>query len=279
MELIIAIGFLLFITGLCFGSFINVLADRLSNEESILGRSHCDYCKKKLAWYELLPVVSFFIQKRKCRSCSKELSWYYPIVEVVTGVVFVLVWFFFPVDFLTAAYPNLLHLFETNNILSIVFIKICVYVIVCCILVMFFADLKYFIIPDSIQLAFAYTSLLLFFFGSIDLHTIVYRLGSAVVVMLPLLGIFLFTKGRGIGFGDVKLAANLGLFMGIAYALTALYLSFIIGAIVGTIIMVIRKGNMKTKIPFGPFILIGVAIVMFAFPLVKHYLYFYYGIL
>jgi prepilin signal peptidase PulO-like enzyme (type II secretory pathway) len=270
-------GITLFIFGICIGSFLNVLADRLSNEETILGRSHYDSCKKQLSWYELIPLVSYFAQTAKCRSCRAPLSFFYPLVELVTGITFVLVWFYFPVDFITAAYPNLETVFQTQNFIPLMVIKLTFLAIMCCIIVMFFADLKYFIIPDWIQLALAYLALLLFFIGSVDLHNLVYRLGSAIIVMLPMLGIFMFTKGRGLGFGDVKLAANLGLFMGIQYAFSALYLSFIIGALTSCIVLVLRKGNMKTKIPFGPFILIGVCIVMFAFPLIQHYLYYYYG--
>lgn len=267
----------LFIFGICIGSFLNVLADRLSNEETIMGRSHCDNCKKQLAWYELIPLVSYYVQKAKCRSCNTKLSFFYPLVELVTGVTFVLVWMYFPSDFIVAAYPNLESVFQTQNFGPLLIVKLSVLAVMCCIIVMFFADLKYFIIPDWIQLALAYLALLLFFIGEVDLHNLVYRLGSAIVVMLPMLGIYLFTKGKGLGFGDVKLAANLGLFMGIQYALSALYLSFIIGAVIGCIVLVLRRGNMKTKIPFGPFILIGVCIVMFAFPLIQHYLYYYYG--
>lgn len=270
-------GTLLFIFGVCIGSFLNVLIDRLSNDETILGRSHCDHCKKTLTSKELIPIISFLSQKARCRNCHKKLSWLYPAVELLTGVTFVLVWFYLPTDFLAAAYPNLVSVINEGSIIPLTIVKLCMLGIISCIIVMFFADLKYFIIPDWVQLGLAYFALLLFFIGDINLQTIVYRLGSGIIVMLPMLAIYLFTKGRGLGFGDVKLAANLGFFMGIQYALAALYMSFIIGALIGTAILLVKRGTLKTKIPFGPFILIGTLLVIFAFKSVEFFIYFYYG--
>src|SRR3972149_10542936 len=85
------INLTIFVFGSSIGSFLNVLIDRLPKEESINGRSHCDYCKKKIAWYDLFPIISFFILGGKSRCCRKKLSWQYPAVEFVTGLVFVMV--------------------------------------------------------------------------------------------------------------------------------------------------------------------------------------------
>jgi len=271
-------GILVFLIGLAIGSFSNVLIDRLSNDESILGRSHCDNCKRTLTPGELIPVVSFLFQRAKCKQCKKKLSWYYPFIELLTASTFVFVWFNMPWLFLEAVYPNIKSIIDTQALLPLFLIKLSILGIVTCIIVMFFADLKYFIIPDGVQIAFAYFAFLLFFFGNVDLQHVVYRIGSAIVVMAPMLGLYLFTKGRGLGFGDVKLAANMGLFMGIVYAFAALYISFILGAVIGVIMILMRKGKMKTKIPFGPFILIGVLAVMFLFPQVKQFVYIYYGL-
>ncbi len=271
-------GILLFHFGLAIGSFLNVLIDRLSHDESILGRSHCDYCKKTLEARDLVPVLSFLLANARCRYCKKKLSWYYPFVELLTATTFVLVWFNMPWEFLQAVYPNLNSIISSMALLPLFLVKLCILGIVSCIIVMFFADLKYFIIPDGVQIGFAYFALLLFFIGEVSLQQLVYRLGCSIIVMLPMLGIYLFTKGRGLGFGDVKLAANIGLFMGIVYGFAALYISFISGAIIGVGMILLRRGKMKTKIPFGPFILIGVLAVMFLFANVKQFVYFYYGI-
>src|SRR3989338_8983791 len=82
--------FFLFILGLAVGSFLNVLIDRIPNDESPLsGRSYCDKCKKTLKWYDMVPVASFLILKGKCRFCRASLSFYYPLVELITGIMFV----------------------------------------------------------------------------------------------------------------------------------------------------------------------------------------------
>ncbi|MCX7997195.1 MAG: prepilin peptidase [Patescibacteria group bacterium] len=271
---------LLFVIGVCVGSFLNVLIDRLPVNETILGRSHCDHCKRSLQWYELIPVVSFFILSARCRTCKTKLSYFYPFIEVLTGAVFVLGWVFFPVDFLAFAYPNLKAVLVDHNSYSIsVFLAKAAFLgILCTIIVMFFADLKYYIIPDWMQLAFAYFALMLFFIREIDFERIVYRMGAGIVLLLPLLAIYLYTKGRGIGFGDVKLAWNLGFFMGIIYGMSALYLAFIGGAVVGGVLILLRRKKMKSKVPFGPFILAGVLITIFAFPWVNYLMYLFYGV-
>src|SRR3989344_3670597 len=86
--LLIAVIFLL---GTCFGSFVNVVVDRIYKNESILGKgSYCDHCKKKISWFDLIPVVSFFLLAAKCRFCGKKISWQYPIAEFSTGILFVI---------------------------------------------------------------------------------------------------------------------------------------------------------------------------------------------
>src|SRR4030043_497211 len=85
-----------FILGTLVGSFLNVVVIRLKKNESILKtRSHCPYCKKKLKWFELIPIISFFIQKGRCRKCKKKISWQYPLVEFFTGLIFILSVFYY----------------------------------------------------------------------------------------------------------------------------------------------------------------------------------------
>lgn len=272
---------LVFITGLCIGSFLNVLIDRLSHDESILGRSHCDGCKRDLTPLELIPVLSYFFQRGKSACCEKKLSFFYPFVEVLTGVVFALTWTFPPMKFLSYAYPNLANIPMMGIYgpsVQLLSVKLIMLVIVATIIVMFFADLKYFIIPDWMQLTFGYAALMLFFIGSVDFHAIVYRLGSGVVVALPLFAVYSYTRGKGLGFGDVKLAMNLGFFLGITYGFAALYVAFILGAIVGVGLLALHRSKMKSKIPFGPFILIGVLTVLFAFSQANYVMYLFYGV-
>jgi leader peptidase (prepilin peptidase)/N-methyltransferase len=81
----------IFVFGASIGSFLNVLIDRLPNNENINGRSHCDYCKKKIPWYDLFPIISFFVLGGETRCCKKKMSFQYPLIETITGIVFVLI--------------------------------------------------------------------------------------------------------------------------------------------------------------------------------------------
>lgn len=246
---IIYYSLFMFVAGTAIGSFINVLIDRLPNGQSIFGRSHCDCCQHTLAWYDLIPVVSFLWLKGKCRYCGKKLSWQYPMIEILTGVIFVLIFNFsfgFPQD---RQFLNLLiHLGFASTLL-----------------VIFFADVKYQIIPDSMQTAFLIFSILLRLQEApsfYHLSSIINYLLSGLVVMLPILLLFLLTRGRGMGFGDVKLAFNMGFLLGIFGGLLALYVSFIIGAVVGLIMLILKLKKLKSKIAFGPFLIIGTVVML-----------------
>src|SRR3989344_5151514 len=127
--------FLIFILGIFVGSFLNVLSDRLPrNESPWKGRSYCEKCKKELAWYDLVPLLSFALLKGKCRYCHVRLSFYYPLVELTTGVMFAVVFYFFGI---------------MNNELRIMDLGYYLF-LVSSLIVIFFADLKYEIFPDKI---------------------------------------------------------------------------------------------------------------------------------
>ena len=130
-------------------------------------------------------------------------------------------------------------------------------------IVIFFIDLKEQIIPDEMQIALFINILL----SKIVVGTSVTVLGFAIVegliVLLPILLLYLLTKGRGMGFGDVKLAFNMGFFLGLKGGLVAIYAGFILGAISGIILLLMKKKKMKSKIAFGPFLVIGMFIILF----------------
>src|SRR3989344_2410435 len=122
---------LVFIVGLFIGSFLGVVIDRTYRKETtIKGRSYCDKCKKELAWYDLIPVLSFVFLKGRCRYCKTKLSLFYPITEISTGILFALVFYFF----------------KTENPINIAYYLI----ILSSFIVIFFQDIKYGIIPDKI---------------------------------------------------------------------------------------------------------------------------------
>jgi prepilin signal peptidase PulO-like enzyme (type II secretory pathway) len=240
-----------FIIGLFVGSFLNVLADRLPrNESPIGGRSHCENCKKTLAWYDLIPLASFISLKGKCRYCHTSLSIYYPIIEIITGVLFVLSFLFVNRD---SSMYHVLSIKYTSELLYYLFI-------VSSLIIVFFADLKYGIIPDKVIFPAIIISLAYVILNTYYIIPIL----SAVGAFLFFLFLFLITKGRGMGFGDVKFAFLMGLFLGFPNIVVALYIAFLTGAIVGCILIVWRKKKMLgSSIPFGPFLVAGSLMAIF----------------
>src|SRR3989344_3399842 len=149
--------FLLFVLGLAVGSFLNVLIDRIPQGQSpFKGRSYCDKCKKTLKWYDLIPLISYLYLKGKCRYCKAHISFYYPLVEIITGIMFAIA-FFFLIESRIMNHESWFTTFEFGNYLGfrisdLGFILNYLYYlfILSSFVVIFFTDLKYGIIPDSI---------------------------------------------------------------------------------------------------------------------------------
>lgn len=244
----------LFILGIFVGSFLNVLVDRLYRGEQFWkGHSYCEKCKKTLAWYDLVPLISFISLKGKCRYCHTSLSWYYFAVELVTGILFALTF-----ALTIQQFSNLAII--PSPIYTLYAIPYGLF-IVSCFIVIFFSDLKYQIIPDQIVFLGILISLFYLIFHP---SSFIISLLSAVCACLFFLIIFLVTKGKGMGFGDVKLAFWLGLILGFPKIVVGLYLAFVIGAVVAIILVFLKKKKLHGgTISFGPFMVIGAYISIF----------------
>lgn len=242
-----------FLFGCAIGSFLNVLIDRLPRDESIQGRSHCEFCKKTVAWYDLIPVISFFLLGGKCRYCHKKLSFQYPFVEALTGILFVVTWYYIP----SGLTPEILLQYPAGFIF-----KIAYFGIVSLLIVIFFADAKYHIIPDQIQLGLFVLSLIILPEQGMLLRIYIDHVFAAFLVMAPIYFLYFITKGKGMGFGDVKLAFIIGLMMGIRSGFIVLYIGFILGAVMGIILMILKKRGLKSHIAFGPFLVLGMMIML-----------------
>ena len=220
-----------------------------------MGRSHCDHCKKTLEWVDLIPVVSYIFLGARCRRCNKKLSFFYPLVELITGFMFVGVLYWLgpmkQIGQVVDINEALLNL-HTQTLLLIALLGI-----VACSIVIFFADFKYQIIPDSIQVALFGFAFLFIITQGVTPKIFLNQVAGAFVTMLPILLLFAVTKGKGMGFGDVKLAFTMGFMLGILGGLAALYIGFITGAVIGIILMLIKMKRLKSKIAFGPFLIIG----------------------
>ncbi len=248
-----------FIFGLFVGSFLNCVVYRLPRKESSLkGRSKCPECGHKLDWHDLIPVLSFLIQRGRCGYCKKKISLQHPLVELITGLLFVLIlrFSFFTLGFWgkeLLIFQNIIHFFYLLIIFSFL-------------IIIFISDLKRFIIPDriifpAILLTFVFHLYLSFLRG--DFTALKERLLSSILVSLFFLILFLFSRGKWIGFGDVKFSFFMGGFLGFPGVLVALFLSFLIGGIIGLGLILSGKAGLRTEIPFGPFLITGTFMAFF----------------
>lgn len=236
-----------FIFGLAIGSFLNCLVYRLATEKTLFGRSFCPHCGKKIAFYDNIPLLSFFLLRRKCRKCKSKISWQYPLVELATGLLFT-------AAFLRSGVP-LLILRDWVLITSLLFI--------------FIYDLRYLLIDDRIVLP---AILILFILNWINGYNPVQML----LVGLAAAGFFglqyLLTRGKGLGLGDVRIGLLIGVALGsLASLLVALLASYLIGVIISMILLFSKKKKMKSQIPLGPFLVMGTLLALFFGQLVINY--------
>jgi prepilin signal peptidase PulO-like enzyme (type II secretory pathway) len=241
----------IFIFGLLVGSFLNCIIFRLRKKQGFLkGRSYCPHCKHSLAWYDLIPVLSFIILRRRCRYCQKPISYQYPLIEFVTGVLFVLIFWNLALDIWHLDFLILFYLIFITSFLIIIFVY----------------DLKYFIIPDKILYPAIIISLACRLYEALifnDKLSIINYLIAALGAPLFFLLIYLVSKGKWLGFGDVKLGILLGLILGWPKILLALFLSFLIGGIMGIGLIIFLKKKLKSEVPFAPFLITGTFIALF----------------
>lgn len=235
----------IFILGLCFGSFVNMLIYRVAVKYRLekekfeikdKNRSFCDYCGKQLNWYENIPVVSWLVLKGKTKCCHKKLPISYPVVELLTGILFLI-------------YEMRFMIYESNILFWILGLIVVVLLIFSAVF-----DWKYMILPD-----FATVILIIMaFLGVIfDESNIIPYLLSALIASGFLLVLNLITKGKGMGMGDVKFALFMGLFLGYPKIIVAFYVAFVVGAIYGLGLIFFKKASKKSQVPFGPFLILG----------------------
>ncbi len=253
MEIIL--GTYIFLFGLIIGSFLNVVIYRFNTGASLKGRSMCFSCGKTLYWYELIPVLSFLLQRGRCRACGAKISWQYPLVELLTGSLYFGV-------FLIAGHDWIYFCYLILQMTLLIIIGV--------------YDLRHKIIPDTFSYAFAGLSLLYifyeFFFGGFS-GNIFISLAAGPIYFLPFAAMWYFSKGTWMGFGDAKLALGIGWFLGLGYAYISMMMSFWVGALVGLALISYgkltgfakntEKVTMKSEIPFGPFLILGVLAMVF----------------
>jgi len=256
----IILSLIIFIFGISVGSFLNCVIYRLEIKQSFLkGRSFCPKCHHILRWYDLIPILSFIFLKGKCRYCREKISFQYPLVEIATGGLFLLIFNFLLLkgEFNFQNFINLVYLLIVSSLLVIIFVY----------------DLKHYIIPDKI----IYPAILVVFIYRLFeiLNFDQWNLGLEILknLQMPLLtaisaGTFFFllwlvSGGRWMGLGDAKLAFFMGLFLGFPNILVSLFSAFFLGAIIGLGLIAFGEKSLKSKIPFGPFLVTGTFIALF----------------
>jgi leader peptidase (prepilin peptidase)/N-methyltransferase len=258
MSMDILIFVLIFILGSIIGSFLNVVIFRLNTGRTIVkGRSMCMTCGRKLYWYELVPIISFFMQRGRCRHCKIRISVQYPIVEILTGIIFMML-----------AYKFLIVSFF--SLPSYIFLIVFFGIILSSFLVMVVYDIRHKIIPEKVLYVFIVFSIISLFvntsgFGSLFIKPSLSSIIAGPLLSFPFALIWIVSRGKWMGLGDAKLVLGIGWLLGIAGALCSLILSFWFGAVISIIIMIFsrRKVGMKTEIPFAPFLFIGIVLTFF----------------
>jgi leader peptidase (prepilin peptidase) / N-methyltransferase len=219
--------------GLCLGSFYNVVGLRVPLNQSIVKpRSHCPNCNHTLTAIDLIPVLSYLFLRGKCRRCKAPISPFYPIIELMTGILFMLA-------------PIILG-WSTELVIAWTLISLMV--------IVFVSDIHYMLIPDKVLIVFTFIFLVESWF--IPLSPWWDSLAGAAVGFTLLLAIAFISKG-GIGGGDIKLYAVIGLALGIKLVLISFFLATFFGAVFGLLGMLVGKVKKGKPMPFGPYIALG----------------------
>ena len=236
----VVVGVIIFLYGLVFGSFYNVVGYRVPKKISLVNPgSFCPNCHHKLKWYELVPLFSFIFQGGKCTNCKKKISLFYPIIESLTGILFLVSYLNFGIT------PNFFISLIISSFLVIVIVS----------------DGRYMIIPDEVTLFFS-VLLVVINLCTLPLEISLKNLLSGII-MVALMYLFMLIcnfvfKKESLGGGDIKLMFFIGNAIGFYNSLFAIFVASVIALPISLIYLKLKKSNV---FPFGPFLLGGTLIV------------------
>lgn len=242
------------ILGLIIGSFLNVCIYRIPKEESIsFPPSHCMECGQAIKIYDLIPVVSYIFLRGKCRNCSSKISIRYPLIEALNGILYLLLYLQFGLTIKTISSWFLVSLLIVVSLIDI----------------------------DTTDVYFAtsltgYIGVTIFIVASYFLGLDKNYLNNIYGALLGggfILLIYLVTRGRGMGLGDVEICAYCGAFLGLKLTVVMLFFSVVFGGIIGVLLILFKIKSRKDYIPFGPYIALGTLVAIFlGNPIITWYL-------
>ena len=234
---------LIFILGLIVGSFSNVCIYRIPINESIIyPASHCPKCRSSIKPIDNIPLLSYILLKGRCRNCGSRIPIQYPVVEFLTGIIYILIFLIYGLTL-----QSLIYIILASAVIIIAFI-----------------DLNKQIIPDVISLPGIGVGLILSFFVpyiSFINSVLGVVVGGGIILVIGLVGSAIFKK-EAMGGGDVKLAAMIGAFLGWQYIIISLFLGFFLGALAGIFLILSKIKRREDIMPFGPFIALGSIITL-----------------
>ncbi|MBU0636612.1 MAG: prepilin peptidase [Patescibacteria group bacterium] len=228
-----------FVFGLAMGSFLNCLVWRLHQQKSLWKRSCCPKCKKQIAWHDNIPLLSFIILNKKCRQCGCSISWQYPVVELATGLLFVMA-------------------FVDNFQFSILTLRN--FFLICVMIVIFIYDLRWYLILDIVVLP---ACLIIFLLNLSIGFSWQNLLISGIIGSSFFLLQFVVSRGRWIGGGDIRLGLLLGLAFGWPNILVIIFIGYLIGSLIGLGLIIFNRKKWSSQLPLGVFLSVAAIIVLF----------------
>ena len=257
----------IFLTGISVGSFLNVCIYRIPLGKSIVfPRSHCPKCNNQLKWFDLFPIFSWMFLKGKCRFCGTKISFRYTFVELITGLLYIALYFK-----LGLSVEFLFNIFFVSVLIIILFI-----------------DYDKMIIPDKLVLTLMIGGVFVFIYNILYGYKLYEPVNwynpligmfsaSGILLLISIIGLIIYKNDGAMGMGDVKLMIPAGIFLGWKLVIIALIGGVFAGGVIGALLMILKKKEGKSKIPFGPFLIFGILLAIFwGYDIINWYLFTYW---
>jgi leader peptidase (prepilin peptidase)/N-methyltransferase len=247
MDVLLIIIFV--VLGLCFGSFVNAWIWRTKEGKSVAkGRSMCPDCKHQLSATDNIPLVSYLFLRGKCRHCHKPISIQYPLVEIITALLFVALYLYFD---------------PTNAYQWFLLVAWCVITVL--LVAAFVYDLRWMLLPDKFTLPVIGIAVILLVaqamqFGVASIYS---QLIATMVFSGFYLVVWVLSKGKILGGGDIRLAVLMGLLLSVPQLLVAVFVTYTIGALVGVLLIALKLKKRTDPVPFAPFLILGLYFGLF----------------